>query len=120
MIMQQAGPLPSLGKGRREITDQSSHFTDGDLRPREFKVPEPAMADPRSYHGLPTHTVQCYFGYSSYGKLFIIFGEVKKGKEQNIMFWDSLLGFCNFCYPGLHDPGYGCLLMASLLWKVGS
>lgn len=39
--MQQAGPLPSLGTGKREITDQSSHFTDGDLRQREFKVPEP-------------------------------------------------------------------------------
>lgn len=38
LIMQQAGPLPSLRIGRREITDQSSHFTDGDLRPREFKV----------------------------------------------------------------------------------
>lgn len=69
--MQQSGPLPSPGIGR-EITDQSSHFTDGDLKPREFKFPEPAMADPRSYHSLPIHTVQCYFGYSSYGKLFII------------------------------------------------
>lgn len=42
LIMQQAGLLPALRRGRREITDQSSHFTDGDLRPREFKVPEPA------------------------------------------------------------------------------
>lgn len=43
-------------------------------RPEAQRVqgPRASMADPRTYHGLPIHTVQCYFGYSSCGKSFIL------------------------------------------------
>lgn len=115
--MQQAGPLPSLGIGRREITDQSSHFTDEDLRPR-VKVPEPAWQT--EDHIMVYQFTQFRAILATVAMANCSFCPWRSEKRQGANYVLGFpVGFRNLCYPGLHDPGYGCLLMVSVPWKVG-
>lgn len=87
-----AASRPSAFPGDRKKRNHRPILSFYRWRPEAKRVqgPRASIADPRSYHGLPIHTVQCYFGYSSSGKFFILSLRGEKGREQNIAFWDSL------------------------------
>lgn len=91
--MDYAVTLLFLGMGRRKITEPILSFYRWRPEAQRVQVTRPRFQskpvdNQGLHHRFPTHSS---FHCGSYGKIFILlFGEVKKGGEQNIKFLDSL------------------------------